>query len=418
MTVGSPRSTATPRPSGSAQLGLGFETEACTRGSCRRCLDDQAFLRRKRRPASKRDDSPIRAVDLFAGCGGMSVGLVEAARRCGRALEIPLAVDSQADMVAAYEANLPFATAQASDVMTTFPGAVGAPLTAAEKFLQKSTGKVDLLLGGPPCQGHSDLNNHTRRSDPKNTLYLRMARAAEVLRPKIVIVENVAAVQHDQLRVVDVTAESLRQAGYAVAARVIDLRRVGVPQRRRRHLLIASRLAHIDPAKTLETLASGIPGHPDRTVRWAIADLLAVEGESTYDTAAALTETNARRIDHLFDHDLYDLPNRHRPECHRDGDHTYVSMYGRLRWDDPAQTITTGFGSMGQGRYVHPAQRRTITPHEAARLQTFPDWYRFDEDTLRTVLATMIGNAVPPLLMVALGLQLIPRLGDPDSPHT
>ena len=85
-------------------------------------------------------------------------------------------------------------------------------------------------------------------------------------------------------------------------------------------------------------------------------------------------------------------------------------MYGRLRWDEAAQTITTGFGSIGQGRYVHPARRRTITPHEAARLQTFPDWYDFGKGTTRAALATMIGNAVPPLLMVALGLEVIPRL--------
>jgi DNA (cytosine-5)-methyltransferase 1 len=77
-------------------------------------------------------------------------------------------------------------------------------------------------------------------------------------------------------------------------------------------------------------------------------------------------------------------------------------MYGRLHWDRPAQTVTTGFGSMGQGRYVHPSRRRTITPHEAARLQTFPDWFDFGQSS-RGQLADMIGNAVPPLVMVALG---------------
>jgi DNA (cytosine-5)-methyltransferase 1 len=78
-------------------------------------------------------------------------------------------------------------------------------------------------------------------------------------------------------------------------------------------------------------------------------------------------------------------------------------MYGRLRWNLPAQTITSGYGSMGQGRYVHPGKRRTITPHEAARLQTIPDWFRFDSASTRTALARMIGNAVPPLLGAAIG---------------
>ena len=129
-----------------------------------------------------------------------------------------------------------------------------------------------------------------------------------------------------------------------------------------------------------------------------------------YDTASATSEKNAERIDFLFDNGLYDLPNRHRPACHRNGGHSYVSMYGRLRWTRPAQTITTGFGSMGQGRYVHPQRRRTLTPHEAARLQTFPDWFQFGDETPRGVLATVIGNAVPPLLTVELGRIVIPAL--------
>ncbi|HET9768493.1 MAG TPA: DNA cytosine methyltransferase [Thermoanaerobaculia bacterium] len=402
----------------SPQLALGFDaTKACVDGSCRRCREDLAFLQRKRRPNPVNDRDPLRVVDLFAGCGAMSLGLAEGARRAGRAVALALAVDSQEEMIAAYAANLAGAATEVADVTSLFPGPVGAPLTADERALAKKIGRVDLLLGGPPCQGHSDLNNHTRRRDPKNALYLRMARAAEVLRPKLVIVENVVAVQHDERGVVDATAEALRCTGYAVASRVIDLRLVGVPQRRRRHLLMASRLPHLDPASTLESLAKGAPGHPDRTVRWAIEDLMAVKDATIYDTVTTPSERNARRIDHLFDNDVYNLPNRQRPECHRDGGHTYVSMYGRLRWNEPAQTITTGFGSMGQGRYVHPARRRTITPHEAARLQTFPDWYDFGDDILRTALATMIGNAVPPLLMVALGQQVIPLLPSEPPAH-
>ena len=92
-------------------------------------------------------------------------------------------------------------------------------------------------------------------------------------------------------------------------------------------------------------------------------------------------------------------------------------MYGRLRWGRPAQTLTTGFGSMGQGRYVHPSRRRTLTPHEAARIQTFPDGIFDFGGARRTALARMIGNAVPPLLNIALGLELIPKLVDCKSLH-
>jgi len=99
----------------------------------------------------------------------------------------------------------------------------------------------------------------------------------------------------------------------------------------------------------------------------------------------------------LLDNNAFDLPNRLRPPCHQ-GDHSYVSMYGRLKWDEPAQTITSGYGSLGQGRFMHPTLPRTLTPHEAARLQGFPDYFTFGSALTRTEAAVIIGNAVPPAL--------------------
>lgn len=342
----------------------------------------------------------------------MSVGLLEAARRAGRRLRVRLAVDVDEIAVAVYARNVPGGKARVADVASLFDGELGAAATRAERKIKKAVGRVDVLLGGPPCQGHSDLNNHTRRRDPKNALYLRMARAAEVLAPSVVVVENVASVQLDEAGVVGATSRALVRAGYQVAGRVVDLRRVGVPQRRRRFLLLASKVPEVNPAAVLERLAGGMPDHPDRTVGWAIRDLLREARGGLYDSSGRVSKRNARRIAFLFDRKRYNLPNRQRPKCHRRGGHTYLSVYGRLRWDGPAQTITTGFGSMGQGRYVHPARRRTITPHEAARLQTFPDSFDFGEVTYREKLATMIGNAVPPLLMVALGAEILGGLAE------
>lgn len=389
-------------------------SEVCTNGSCASCGLDAAFLKRKRRPTSPNDQSPVRVVDLFAGCGGMSVGLFEAARRLSRRLEVALAADLDARALKVLRSNLPGSTTQAADIADLFPGQPGEALTETESKLRSAVGTVDLLVGGPPCQGHSDLNNHTRRSDPKNALYLRMARAAEVLRPAFVVIENVVAVQWDSGRVLDKTRDALERDGYAVAGEVVDLVRVGVPQRRRRYLLLASRVAQLDPTAILTQLEATLPNHDARTVEWAIGDLRSHAGRTPHDRAAHATKKNVNRIKYLFEHDVFDLPNSRRPKCHQNGGHSYVSVYGRLHPDRPAQTITTGFGSMGQGRFVHPSQRRTITPHEAARLQTFPDWFRFGKDTPRTALATMIGNAVPPLLTVVLGSLVIPRLvGDP-----
>lgn len=389
---------------------------ACKAAACRRCSDDLAFLQQKIRPRRRYSGNVVRIVDLFAGCGGMSIGMEEAVRRLGGSIEIPLAVDSDPAVLAIYERNLPFARGLLGDVASVFGGGIGARLTAAERRVAKEVGAVDVLLGGPPCQGHSDLNNHTRRRDPKNLLYLRMARAVEVLRPRVVVIENVAPVQRDRSNVVERTSEVLIRAGYAVAARVLDLRRLGVPQRRQRFLLIASKVRGLGPASVLQALAVGIPGHPDRTVGWAMADLRHHRLAGNFDTPSQTSRENADRIAFLFDNQLYDLPNDRRPKCHRDRRHSYVSMYGRLRWTQPAQTMTTGFGSMGQGRYVHPQRRRTITPHEAARLQTFPDWFDFGPRTTRQVLAKAIGNAVPPLVTIAIGAAIVPALWSCERP--
>ncbi|MEN8220818.1 MAG: DNA cytosine methyltransferase [Pseudomonadota bacterium] len=93
---------------------------------------------------------------------------------------------------------------------------------------------------------------------------------------------------------------------------------------------------------------------------------------------------------------MYNLPDLVRPSCHKNKNHSYKSCYGRLYWDKPAQTITSGFGSMGQGRYIHPLRKRVITPHEAARIQGFPDFFDFSMVNLRGDLHGMIANAVPP----------------------
>jgi DNA (cytosine-5)-methyltransferase 1 len=336
----------------------------------------------------------------------MSLGLREAARRADFDLNVALAIDSDPQVAEIYRRNIG-AQIRIADVRTLFDGELGSTPTFNERQLAALTGTVQILQGGPPCQGHSDLNNHTRRQDPKNALYLSMARAAEILQPTVLVIENVAAVRWDKSGVVNTATVALETLGYCVDARVLDLASIGVPQRRRRFILLASRCLGIDPVAVLDSLETEWGGHPPRTVRWAIEDLLNIASGTVFDTPSKKSKENAKRMAFLFERGLYNLPNELRPDCHRAGDHSYMSVYGRLRWDRPAQTITTGFGSMGQGRYVHPQRRRTITPHEAARLQTFPDWFDFGENTPRGVLAKAIGNAVPPSLMVELGKHLI-----------
>ena len=360
------------------------------------------------RPDYEGAPNPFRLVDLFAGGGGLTVGVAEAAHRMGRGMEVALAVENDDHAADVYALNFPSANLVRAGVEALFDGELGAPVTASERSIARSLGEVDVLVAGPPCQGHSNLNNHTRREDPRNALYLRAVRAAEVLRPTLLVIENVPTVRHDKGGVVERSTQALKAAGYSVASDVFHLVEFGVPQRRRRHILLAANSDRVDPS-VMGRLGSVCADHAERSVRWAIEDLVDQTAQAGPDAASRPAPVNVERMQWLIDRDEYDLPNERRPECHQ-GPHSYNSMYGRLRWDVPAQTITTGFGCMGQGRFVHPAKPRTITPHEAARLQTLPDFFNLDTGKGRGVWARVIGNAVPPLFVVHLLAPLIGAL--------
>lgn len=357
---------------------------------------DARWLRRKSSFAVSGDLPVVRLVDLYSGCGGMSVGAAEACRRAGKRLEVVLAADCDQAARDVYALNFPTARVRADDLGELFHRPYSSPLSSSERKVLAECGSQQIVVAGPPCQGHSDLNNRTRRNDPKNALYLTVARAAEVLAPKVVVIENVPPVQWDKGNVVEATQNVLDKLGYQTASGVVNAADLGVPQRRKRFILLATAIDGLDPVEVLSSLLVPHP-HP-RSVRWAIGDLEVVKRPSSLDTPSSFSAENAKRMDVLFNRDLFNLPNEYRPPCHRDKDHSYQSVYGRLRWEKPAQTITTGFTSMGQGRYVHPSKRRTLTPHEAARLQTFPDYFDWGQ-TRRTDLSRLIGNAVPPLLM-------------------
>ncbi|MGH3452768.1 MAG: DNA cytosine methyltransferase [Nocardioidaceae bacterium] len=362
-------------------------------------------LHESRRPNFELGERRLGVVDLFAGCGGLTLGAAQAAQDRGLALDVPLAVDFEQAPVNVFKANFPKAHVQAAAVESYFDGALGAEPTMTELNVIEQVGVVDLLIGGPPCQGHSNLNNYTRRDDPKNRLYLRMARAAEVLRPRVMVIENVPAVVHDSQQVVARTSAHLEEAEYQVASTRVELVQLGIPQTRRRHILLAVRSDALGAGVLVADLLEFAP-QPTHDLRWAVGDLEHARTDRWIDAPSKMSLENQKRIQWLVNNDEVNLPNELRPRCHR-GDHSYVSMYGRLKWEQPAQTITSGFGSMGQGRYGHPSQARTLTPHEAARIQGFPDYFRFDAAVTRTQLSVIIGNAVPPALTRVLTTRLI-----------
>lgn len=365
-------------------------------------LADQMFLRSAEWPPQVGAVGTVRSADLFSGCGAMSLGVWEACRAIGKRMEPVLAVDSNPEALRVFKKNFATSTTIQQDITHLLDSPFGAPPSHAERELAESTGHIDVLLGGAPCQGHSNLNNHTRRSDPKNGLYERMARFAELVHPTHVVIENVPAVLHDRGKVVDRATSELKTLGYNLDHLVIELSSLGVPQRRRRHVLVASLNHEINLAAAVAKYQRSAP-----TIEWAISDLEENGTSGPFNTASNPTPRNLERIEYLFKHNCYELPDTERPDCHRLYERTYRSVYGRLHWNKPAQTITGGFGCMGQGRFVHPKRKRTLTPHEAARLQFIPDFFTFDEVDSRTAMALLIGNAVPPKLTYVIALELL-----------
>ena len=340
----------------------------------------------------------LRVIDLFSGCGGLTLGAMIACEQLNRQLRVCLAADMWAEALEVYKHNfapvLDYSTTADLSTLVVNPGS--ATLSPSGIEIAGKLGAVNVIVAGPPCQGHSDLNNSSRRDDPRNLLYTIPVAFALHLRPETVLIENVPTVIHAEHKVVNSAQDLLTSAGYAVLEIVANAQNFGLPQTRKRHIMLASRTRSKD-----EMIArlSKLVTRADDVQLWDFISDLENEAENKDQLITKRTKIsadNVRRINYLFDANVFDLPNEHRPPCHRDKEHSYVSMYGRLHHSKPAQTITGGFGSMGQGRYVHPTQRRMITPHEAARIQGFPDYFDFNSARKVTALREMIGNAVPP----------------------
>lgn len=182
----------------------------------------------------------VHILDMFSGCGAMTLGALEAVRALGFRRGKLIACDKDERALAVYRANFRRARTISRPLEGLFRGP-GEAVSPAELSLRRVLGRCHLLIGGPPCQGHSDLNNHTRRADPRNQLMLLMLRAAEVLKPAHVLIENVRGIQHDRGRVVDKVALGLKRLGYSLDHGVVRLEEIGVPQTRHRFVLAASR---------------------------------------------------------------------------------------------------------------------------------------------------------------------------------
>ncbi|QCW28120.1 DNA cytosine methyltransferase [Lysobacter enzymogenes] len=331
----------------------------------------------------------IKALDLFCGAGGLTYGL----RQAG--IEVVAGVDVDPACEYPYEANNN-SRFLLQDVATLTVDQVNR--------LFGQTG-LRLIAGCAPCQPFS---SHRKgldtSSDPKWPLLDHFSRIVRGVLPEFVTMENVTRIQRHEvfLRFV----EELKTNGYKVVWRSLYCPNYGIPQERRRLVLLASRIGEISlPSPTHEKGSA--------TVRRAIGRLPALQhGKShprdTLHITRELSPINLKRMQHSTPGGTWaQWPQELRSACHnKSSGKSFKSVYARMSWDQPSPTITTQFFNFGTGRFGHPDQDRAISLREGAVLQSFPRDYKFVEKgrpVHKQTIGRLIGNAVPPLLGEAIG---------------
>lgn len=369
-------------------------------------------------------------LDLFCGCGGFSLGMERAGFQC------LAAIDFNPEAVAVFKHNFPHVPQALEKDLTKFPPANLAKLINMDH--------VDAIVGGPPCQGFSTVrqvdgaNNGIRLvEDPRRYLYQEFLKYVEFFQPKVFVMENVLGIRSASggeyfTRV----QREARAIGYRVHAQVEDCVELGLPQKRRRQLFIGTRLDLPDYFRPEIKPAPRASDHPSL---WeAIGDLPPVKAGEGVERSEYDMERRKAHVERYGRRYLYEVlevqraakltAHRARPHSERDmrdfallkeGENSkeaidrgvkfefpydkssFKDRYTRQHRNEPCSTIVAHLSKDGL-MFIHPTQNRSLTPREAARIQSFPDWFEFP--VARTHQFRVIGNAVPPLVSEAIGI--------------
>lgn len=358
---------------------------------------------------SASDDKPYRLIDLFAGAGGMTLGF---SARFGQSFKSVWANDFNDFCVETYKANFG-------------PHCIAGDIVDLLRDPETVIPEADVVIGGPPCQGFSLLNKN-REGDPRKQLWRPFFEVLERSNADVFVMENVPQLlrtaEHDQI------LEKAEEMGFKVASETLLAADYGVPQTRKRAIIIGSRSVdpsyifpprktHFNPKKfavQADLIGGGNEDYffdalPWKTVKDAIADLPKPKGIEVRETPGPLnlhfgrtpTELSKKRYraipkEGMNRFDLQERAPELTPDCWIRKKSGGTDLFGRLWWDRPAVTIRTEFFKPEKGRYLHPVQHRPITHREAARFQSFPDDFEFTGSKIE--IAKQIGNAVPPLL--------------------
>lgn len=348
----------------------------------------------------------MRAIDLFAGCGGLSIGFI----RNGCAIE--KAVEFDASIAETYRRNHPEVRMIVDDIRNV------------DHSGEFERGCADVIIGGPPCQGFSMAGARIREGfmgDPRNYLFKHYFNVVKTVKPRAFVMENVKGIQTMQNGEIFAEIQRIFQdpslldgKAYHLYTRVVRAVDFGVPQKRERMIIIGTLRDNVDFEKlwerTREEIRAEQPDYFDEvTVRDAIGNLpapsesgevknpapqtayqrfLSCDGKTLQNHSktrhSALAVDRMSRVDNGENFEVLE----------EDIKSVHSGSYGRLCWDGQAPTITTRFDTPSGGRFTHPDEDRTLTPREAARIQSFPDDFVFCGN--KTSVCKQIGNAVPP----------------------
>lgn len=336
------------------------------------------------------------AIDLFAGAGGATQGLFDAG------FDVIGAVEFDATAAQSYRLNHAGTRLWEQDIRQ---------VSAAEvkRALELEAGELTLLKACPPCQGFSSLaEGRIQGDDPRNDLVNHTVRFVRALRPRAVLVENVPGLGRDRRSTELISA--LTDMGYNARAYHVNAIEFGVPQRRKRLIILALRGRRTPLPQSLTTTDPETPVSVRDTFRKLEAESSAGD---PLGTPRVLPDKVLRRVEAIpVGGNRFDLPEHLQLDCHkrlaRDKKSGASGSYGRLRWDQPAPTMTTRCTTPACGPFLHPEEHRAITLREAAAIQTFPSDYKFAGT--RGDIERQIGNAVPVRMAAAIAGTLLESL--------
>lgn len=321
--------------------------------------------------------SKLNSIDLFAGAGGLTVGM----HMAGFATKVAVEIEPVA--VKAYKLNHPKSKVFQKNIREI-------EIMEIKDILGEEP--LHLLAGCPPCQGFSSMRRLNKKQsvrDNRNSLVLEFLRFVKELKPLTIMMENVPGLVNYYL--FKQVVRELKELGYNPKVEVVNVKDYGVPQRRKRMVMVGSVLGDLEIAKVKV---------PKATVRKTIGNLPSIN--DTNDSVHKIVANHSPRIQEMITKipkdggSRKDLPQQYILKCHKKENVGFNDVYGRLKWDDYSSTITGGCLNPSKGRFLHPEENRCITAREAALLQTFPKNYKFPTDIAKTAVALLIGNALPP----------------------